>query len=212
MYTYSLNVRQGIMKHLMILMTFMVSGCSILDRLAVPAGTLSMVGDIDEISAEGVCERAEYGATYVLNSNGGSLPSAYKIIGCIKDLDLTLAVRGAASAATYLLFTASKVCLYPDALVEFHQPATMFSWYSGIVLPKARLDKYQAQTAAVLRNANTPEEVIDTIYEWEGKAPNHIDAKDLAVMPHELVIDLLGDRFIGYCYPQTKTGDMSNEK
>jgi hypothetical protein len=146
-------------------------------------------------SAETLCKSITKGGTIELVSNGGSISAGWKIMDCIYNKDVTIAVREAYSMATSILLSGSKVCMFPKAPLGFHQPIiTSFGSLSSNNLDK--LQNVLKRERNKLKSLGYSEDKINYLEDF-GLISSETDV--LAMMPLGTMAGILGKRFKGYC-------------
>jgi hypothetical protein len=157
----------------------------------------NLIDKMDTENAENVCNYLNKGDVYSLTNMGGYLYSAVAISKCLYHRDVTLAIHQAGSAAVLLVFAAPKICLYPDAKVIFHRPSiTVNSSEDFNRRLMQKMDELYTENLAYMGNS---EETIKQYLLYTHKAADPSNTTGWYEMPHEILIELLGDKFIGYC-------------
>lgn len=200
------------MKKLILAVVLMLSACAatpisnkhsvynIPDNL--PVFSNFFTGDVATV----MCAFIEDNEALVLKAPGGWTTAGFAIARCIHDKNLTIAVKEAYSAAPILMFAAAKVCLYPDAKIGFHQPNTELYFNRGMSMPQERLEAEYDEWRFTLRKIGISDEVIEQYIAFMDISPNHINHRKMTIIPHGMLIKMLGNKFVGYCKEIPESG------
>jgi len=198
------------MKYLLILLSIFVSvGCNSFntypqEKSYEPINAEeSLIKEIDGkiTMTSGIisCATLMKGGSYKLDSVGGNILSSLAVARCMYDRDISLEVKNAASAAPLLIFAAKRVCFHSTALILFHKPSTKAYYAAGIDMPyEERLHYYTAMEDTMLAIGIKSPVIVKYLSFWE-KSSNHKNHNQMTSIPHSTLIEMLGDKFEGYC-------------
>lgn len=153
------------------------------------------LGSINLWSALEVCFGIKSGDTIILGSGGGFVQAGYDMMNCLKDKDVTIAVEAAYSMATMVMLAGSKVCLFEDAPIGFHQPYRVIGG-EVVYHDMERLAQNEANDRVALLALGYTVHKITYLNRFSNIAR---DAERLAMMSHGTMAGILGDRFAGRC-------------
>lgn len=149
------------------------------------------IGKIVHLESDvALCESIKDGDTLTIKSMGGHVQTSYNMAKCIREKDVTIKVKYAASAATTLVLSAQKICLYKKARLGFHSP-TFKHQEESIDILRAFYLKY----GRLLYSWGYSAEKTYAVIGVEMLTPPN----RLTLMPIKDIKKLIGNRYIGEC-------------
>lgn len=147
---------------------------------------------IDIVSKDEICgDRVKVGDTITVLSNGGELKEAHLAGKCIRDKKIKLVIMKALSAASYLSLFSDDVCLLSSSDIGTHTP---------YLDPK---NVKVEETRDILRA------VFMTLVDDAKIEAKHslqyvgfmflIPSTEMGSIPHEMFIEILGNKYKGVC-------------
>ncbi len=155
-----------------------------------------VVGTIEHgVTANNICPTLEDGDTLTVRSAGGSVSEARKLVACLRKKDVTVRIKAAYSAATFIVLGSNRVCLYPQARVGFHSPHSIDGGGDRVTLGVNELRRYFAMIGQdMLRQGYSTEDTLFII-----GLTFMTPSTKMSVIPNGILTNMLKGRFVGVC-------------
>ena len=155
-----------------------------------------LVGEIIyDVTAKAICPLVEDGDTITLTSPGGSVDEGMLLVDCIREKDVLVRVKEAHSAATYLVFGAKRLCLYPDAKVGLHSPYTLNNNGTMVDISVSKLRSFMKRQGSRMMSQGYDAKDVYFILGVTMLTPSYT----ILVLPEYILIDVLQERYVGQC-------------
>jgi len=157
---------------------------------------VDLIGHIEyNETAELICTSLSRGGTLTISSGGGSVSEMFKIAECARELEVTIRLHKAASAAAILTFATEGVCFTKDfKYFGLHSPAT---YSNGVIsyLTVSELRDFTIQIGTIMKMWGNSQRAINEVALFNFITPHD---EIMWVRPNYLIV-LLGDKYTGTC-------------